>query len=73
MCTWCGGSGCAHCGYGSGWGGAATAKPAVKVGDLHAGRCKRCKNDSSLRVVKVALDKLDVFCKLCGTEAEVRR
>ena len=69
-CPYCHGAGCGFCAQ---WPGAAPSKPQLKVGDLHASSCKRCKNAGHLRIVKATLDKLELFCKLCGKEQEVKR
>ena len=74
-CPVCQGHGCTLCGYTGNYHGVPVVptKPAPKVGELHPTKCKRCKNDSSIRIITVGLDKLTLFCKLCGTEQEVKR
>lgn len=70
-CDICNGWGCLVC-MGGGMTPAKGNAVPPKVGELHAGRCKRCRGEA-LRIVRVGLDKLTLFCKLCGTEQEVSR
>lgn len=73
LCPYCNAYGCANCNYAGQTGGAPVSKAKAtgpKVGSLHAGRCKRCRGEA-LRVSKVELDKLELFCKLCGKEQSV--
>lgn len=74
MCPWCHNQGCnGYCVVVPGTAPTLpAAKPAAgpKVGELVPGRCKRCRGEA-LRVVKLSLDKLELFCKLCGKDQAI--
>jgi hypothetical protein len=74
LCPYCNAYGRATCNYTGQTGGIPVSKAKAagpKVGSLVEGaRCKRCRGEA-LRVSKVLLDKVELFCKLCGKEQSV--